>query len=189
MEVKIGPYVDWIGPYQIAQKILFWKNKDEHDVVYNLGKWLAKDKNGNSSLLNEFCQWLYNKKKRKIKVKIDDYDLWSVDSTLCHIIHPLLVKFVDNLQSTARVDKEDVPVELHSTYGEYTENDGGMSSMYSHEAWLHVLNEMIWSFDPEWDDKYGYGAEEFTHAKYDEHLKRQQKGFALFGKYFSAIWS
>ena len=27
MKVFIGKHVDWFGPYQLAEKILFWKDK------------------------------------------------------------------------------------------------------------------------------------------------------------------
>lgn len=189
MRINIGPYPDWIGPYQIAQKILFWKDKYEDDIVHDFGKFLAEDKNGNPSMLNRFCNWVDRKKKRKIKIKIDPYDTWNVDSTLSPVIHAILVEFVKDVPSTASVDREDVPEELHSTYGEYNESDGGFSTQYSHEAWLYVLNEMIYAFDPEWDKKYGFGSDSYTYANYNEHAKRQQKGYELFGKYFSRIWN
>lgn len=93
MKVYIGPYVNWIGPYQIAEKLMFWANKYEDERVFAFGKWLAENKDGNPTLLNKFCSWIHSKKNRKIKVKIDGYDTWSLDETLCHVIHPLLVEF------------------------------------------------------------------------------------------------
>ena len=35
MKVTIGKYVDWFGPFQLAEKLLFWMDKDD-DRVYNL---------------------------------------------------------------------------------------------------------------------------------------------------------
>ena len=29
MKVKIGPYKNWFGPYQLAEKILFWKDPND----------------------------------------------------------------------------------------------------------------------------------------------------------------
>ena len=52
MKVKIGPYKDFFGPYQIAEKILFWKNKYEDDSVHNLGVWLSGE------YVKEPDQWL-----------------------------------------------------------------------------------------------------------------------------------
>jgi hypothetical protein len=49
MRVKIGPYKDWFGPYQLAETIMFWvpKEKDEYGFkhtanrVHRFGEWLA----------------------------------------------------------------------------------------------------------------------------------------------------
>ena len=189
MKILIGAYVNFLGPYQIAEKILFWLDKYEDDRVYGFGTWLATDKNGNDSWLMKTCRWIHSKQKRKVKVKIHNYDTWDVDSTLNLIIHPLLVEFVKNVHSTASVDKEDVAEELHSTYGEYSESDGGMNANFSHEAWLYVLNEMIWAFDPEWDDKYGFRAAGYSYEEYKKAADRQQKSYELFGKYLTRIWN
>lgn len=48
MKVKIGPYKNWFGPYQLAEKLCFWAKEtvvDEHgmkskpDYVHNFGEW------------------------------------------------------------------------------------------------------------------------------------------------------
>ena len=189
MKVFIGPYVNFLGPYQIAEKILFWKDKYEDDIVRDFGKWLATTSTGEESLLAKVCQWIYKKKKRKVKIKVYNYDTWDVGATLSPIIFAVLTEFVKEVPSTAMVDKEDVPESLHSTYGEYREDDGGMSAAFSHEAWLYVLNEMIYAFDPEWDKKYGFGSDGHTYVRYQENAERQQRGYELFGKYFSRIWN
>ena len=49
MKVYIGPYKNWVGPYQIADALCFWaKNiEDEYgykrkpDWVHNFGTWLS----------------------------------------------------------------------------------------------------------------------------------------------------
>lgn len=189
MKVYIGPYINWVGPYQIAEKLLFWANKYEDDRVHAFGTWLATNKQGESSWLMKVCQWFHNKQKRKIKIKIHGYDLWSADETLNHVIHAVLVEFVKNIGGSPAVDKEDVPEELHSTYGEYSESDGGMSTFYSHEAWKYVLNEMIYAFDPDWDDKYGFGSDDYTPESYKKFYERKKNALRLFGKYYDGIWN
>lgn len=188
MKIYIGNYKTYIGPYQIAQMLCFWAKRDAlegyPDYVHNFGKWLAEDKNGNDSWLTKACQWLDSKRRRKIKIKIDSYDLWNLDNTLSYIIYPLLVEFRKDVPSTAMVDKGDVPEYLHSTYG--TGDD--MSAMYSHEAWLYVIDEMIHSFDPEWENKYGFGAENYVYENYKKNLERQQNGHRLFGRYLGNLW-
>lgn len=189
MKYFIGPYVNWIGPYQIAEKILFWKDKYKEDSVHNFGKWLATKSKGEDSILMKICQWIHSKQKRKVQIKIHNYDTWSVDDTLSPIIFAVLSEFVKEVPSTAMVDKADVPESLHCTYGEYNESDGGMSAAFSHEAWLYVLNEMLYAFDPEWDNKYGFCSDSYTYTSYIEHAKRRQRGYELFGKYLSRIWN
>jgi len=41
MKVYIGPYVDWIGPYQIAEKILFWIPKYDGTIATNTAKHMT----------------------------------------------------------------------------------------------------------------------------------------------------
>lgn len=41
MYVKIGKYPEWIGPYQIAEKLLFWLDKYEDRRVHKFGEFLA----------------------------------------------------------------------------------------------------------------------------------------------------
>jgi len=41
MYVKMGPYPSWFGPFQLAEKILFWKDKDD-DAVFDLERRSVK---------------------------------------------------------------------------------------------------------------------------------------------------
>ena len=50
MKVYIGPYKNWVGPYQIAEALCFWAKpvKDEYnfkripDWLHNFGTWLSQ---------------------------------------------------------------------------------------------------------------------------------------------------
>ena len=88
MKVKIGPFLTYWGPYQIAEKLLFWCNKYEDDRVSNLGEWLAGGKE-RDSWLNTFTNWVYSKRKRTVKIHIDKYDTWNMDGTMALIILPM----------------------------------------------------------------------------------------------------
>ena len=99
MKVSIGPYVNWIGPYQIADKIPFLSEETKE----NIGCWLSK------TWVNDLCNWYYSKIDRKIKVRIDHYDTWSMDNTLAHIILPMLKQLRDTKHGSQLVDDEDVP--------------------------------------------------------------------------------
>ena len=78
----MGPYKNWIGPYQIAD--LLQKVGVSENQCDKLGDWIA------DTQLSNFCNWVESKRKRKIQVRIDKYDTWSMDVTLSYIIIPML---------------------------------------------------------------------------------------------------
>lgn len=167
MKIHIGPYKNWVGPYQIAEKILFWipkydKNNFEYTKAYdkyvhNFGTWLAEDKNGNDSWLTKVCQWIDSKRKRTIKIKIHDYDIWSMDSTLALIILPMLKQLRDKKNGSQIVDLEDVPESMRTIDHEewqdqqcfefYHEPNLQKIQCDLHDRWNWVLDEMIWAFE------------------------------------------
>jgi hypothetical protein len=176
MRIKIGPYKNWIGPYQIAEKICFWvpKEKDEYgfprtqDWVHDFGTWLAEDKNGNDTWLTKVCQWVDSKKKRKVKIRIDKYDTWSMDHTLAMIVLPMLKKLREEKHGSAMVDLEDVPESMrlisHDEWDAqlcfdfYNDPDLQKIQCDVHDRWNWVMDEMIWTFeqilDDDWEDQY-----------------------------------
>jgi len=216
MKIYIGPYVNWVGPYQIAEKILFWKDKYKDDSVHNFGKWLSEDKNGKDSLLTIICQWIYSKQKRKIKIRIDDYDSWNADVTLSPIILALLKSIKESKHGSAYIDDVDVPDELKSNkpIDEYGDD------IKVHEKWTWVLDEMIWAFEQytiDWEDQYCSGVQDYKFVPVNEeapdnekcftvvdgpnntykvdydgikrHHERMVRGTTLFGKYFGSLWT
>ena len=148
MKIFIGNYINWWGPYQIVgllQKVGLSKNWCD-----KLGKWT------NDTPICTFCNWIENKRKRKIQVRIDDYDTWSMDSTLAYIILPMLKQFKDTKYGSPDIDWHDIPEELRSTSAPKKENDWVVDE-YWHERWDWVLDEMIWAFsqvNEDWQDQY-----------------------------------
>ena len=120
----------------------------------------------------------------KADVQIDSSDLWSLDFTLSKIIYPALIKFKEEETGNPAIDKEDVPEYLHSTYG----TEGDHSENYSREAWIWLLDEMIWAFgqnaNENPDEPQGWWG-----AAYKEYHERQKNAFRLFGKYFRSLWN
>lgn len=180
MRVYIGPYTNWVGPYQIAEMLCFWAKKvpDEYgckrrpDWVHDFGTWLAEDKNGNDSWLTKICQWFEKHKKRKINIRIDKYDTWSMDHTLGMIALPMLKQLRDTKHGSPLVDAEDVPEELritgHSDGSSQLELEFDGHEQYekdswdiTHRRWEWVLNEMIFAFehliDDSWEEAYRSG--------------------------------
>lgn len=156
MKVHLGPYPNWIGPYQIAEKILFWKDKyaDDDKTVHNFGKWLSK------TPLNKICKYIHSKKKRKEVVKIDYYDVWSLNHTLALIIHPALIMMKERKHGGPWTDDDDVPLELKSTSAPPKENEWDTDDNWF-KRWEWILDEMIWAFgelkNDDWEQKYHNG--------------------------------
>lgn len=168
MKVYIGPYKNWIGPYQIADMIFFWVEKYPSDELANRWDYRLHDKFGDflagkddrETWLMKFCLWVQSKRKRKIKVKIDPYDTWGMDHTLALIVLPMLKQLKATKHGSPNVDDEDVPDHLKSTAADPKENEWDIDSNH-HARWDWVLDEMIQAFeclvDEDWDDKYWTG--------------------------------
>lgn len=171
MYVKLGKYCNFIGPYQIAEKILFWMDKHKDDRVHNLGKWLAENKDGSDSWLTKVCQWVNSKKKRKVVVKLDPWDTWSMDSTLAIIILPMLRQLKDKQHGAGGVDDIDVPEHLRRSSAPPVEEHD--TDMFWFARWEYVMNELIWTFeqlqpDNDWEDQYHSGQHDIEWKEIDE---------------------
>jgi hypothetical protein len=189
MKVNIGKYTNWVGPYQLANKFEWLIGEDKAD---KLGDWL------NETWVKDFCKWVDSKKKRKITVKIDYWDTWSLDHTLALIILPALKECKECKEGLGSpfTNDEDVPVELRSTSAPPNKDETGTDDL--HDArWEWIVNEMIWSFqqivDDNWETKF-YHRDKKDHERYDveghrKYQERISKGLVLFGKYYQALWT
>ena len=185
MKVKIGPYKNWFGPYQLAELICFWAKpvedeygmKSKPDWVHNFGEWLAHgsvepdpevgdirswDRVRHETLLSKFLTWIHSKKKRKIQVHIDRWDTWSMDDTLAHIILPMLKQLKETKHGAPQVDIDDVPKHLKPTKKALAAyNKDGTTDEQFFERWDWVLDEMIFAFDSKvndnWEDQFETG--------------------------------
>ncbi len=220
MKIKIGPYLNCFGGYQLAEKICFWAKpvKDEYgfesapEWVDNFGEWLSE------TWIHTFLQWTYNKRKRNIKIHIDNYDTWNMEITLAYIIVPLLKQLRDETHGYpiefATEDDDSGYQRLFEGEGFEFDEDAGS------DAWTETLNKMIWAFeqviDFDWEDQYRTGKADFQWADSDyedgtglkystmidgpnhtlevdlvgmrKHQERMQEGFDLFGKYYHGLW-
>lgn len=137
MKINIGPYKNWFGPYQLAEKLCFWAKKetDEYGIerkpkwVHNFGEYLATGRvnDDKSLLLNDeddehktllyrFMLWVDSKRKRREYIRIDEYDTWNMDRTLAMIILPMLKQLKDCKHGSPHVDLDDVPEHLRLVY-------------------------------------------------------------------------
>jgi hypothetical protein len=83
--------------------------------------------------------------EQEIKVEIDKWDTWSMDHTLAHIIHPMLIQLRNTNHGSPYIEDEDVPDELKSTSAASKENEWDIDENH-HKRWTWVLDEMIWAF-------------------------------------------
>ena len=211
MRVKLGKYIHWIGPYQIADMIFFWLERWPGDELeqrwdYRLhdrfGDWLA------STWVADFCEWVQSKRKRTVKVHIDSYDVWSMDSTLSLIIHPMLVKLKTQKHGFGWVHDKDVPKHLRSTQPGARDgltNDYDWDNL-AEQRYEWLLDELIWTFEQLSKD--GNDDQFYDHSESNKepdmmksieklkvdrtglkaHWKRIDNGLILFGKYFRTLW-
>lgn len=167
MRVSIGPFKNWIGPYQIAEWLTtFTVNGigDEDDITFKLikdphqfGNWLAGGDEGESMLMKA-CEWIQSKRQRKVKIHIDKYDTWNMDGTMALIILPMLKQLQATKHGGPFTDDEDVPDELKSTSAAPKENDWDTDSNHF-KRWDWIMDEMIWTFeqlqpDCDWEAQY-----------------------------------
>jgi hypothetical protein len=201
MKVWIGPYTKWVGPYQLAEKLMFWvpQEKDEYgfshtaDRVHKFGEWLAhgsvepEPKVGEAlvdnrplTLLAKFLNWIYSKQKRTIIVKIDKWDTWSMDHTLAHIILPMLKQLQETKHGSQIVDFEDVPENLRTTNSpeysdqqcfEFYREDEDDKDL--HARWEWVVGEMIWAFEQHIDEN---AENQFHTGKHDQRWVKCEDG-------------
>lgn len=202
MKVKIGPYINYYGVFQLTDLFLKPFIKDE-DKLFEIGKTIDEK----FPFINNFCQWIYDKRKRTVKVKIDNYDVWSMDHTLSLIILPMLKKLKDQKHGTPIVNLEDVPEHLRPSEAEQAHMDEtGETDDKFQARWDYILDEMIWTFTQlttdnhddqfydmsEWDDSNDM-SDNFSKIKVDEagrdaHNKRIPNGTRLFGVYYQGLW-
>lgn len=191
MKVKIGKYKSHITPYHLADWLCWWVPdvKDEYglptkpDWVHKFGEWLAYGSiepdptpenptrplfgDRKVTMLYRFLIWICNLRERKISVRIDPWDTWSMDHTLAYIVLPMLKQVREGSHGSPHVEDEDVPEHLRSTSArpltEEEQNCGGTDEFF-HDRWLWVLDEMIFAFeskvDDSWQDQFYSGVSE-----------------------------
>ena len=163
----------------------------------------------------KFLEWVDKKKSRKVKVQIDRWDVWNCDSTLGYIIRPMLQKLKVEKNGSPYVDPQDVPEHLRPK-NEYPSPENDHLDDTHHERWEWVLDQMIFAFETleggnneDWDRQF-HGESNMMMTKlkngnyqlnsedaldsfdidgYKEYQKDIQRGFELFGKYFTALWT
>lgn len=121
---------------------------------------------------------------RKIEVRIDKWDVWSLDHTLALIIHPALIKIRESKHGAPLVDDSDVPDELKSTNSSPKEHEWDIDDFFF-DRWNWVIDEMIWAFSEILNESEDVKSTDEVEA----YMIRMDRAFMLFGKYFRNLWT
>ena len=211
MKVKMGKPHEWIGPYQLASMLQYVGVSE--DRCHQIGKWLSND---HKSWLEKACTWIHNKKPNRIKVHIDRWDTWGMDSTLAYIILPMLKQLRDTKHGSpgSMPAFEQTSNSAQLSFDFYEEGDEAAWEA-GHQQWKEILDEMIWGFEQintDWEDQYWRVHPELDLDDYPEdegkdiipvrwkvegdcdyegmrkHGERIQAAMELFGKYYLNLW-
>ena len=200
MKIKIGPYRNWFGPYQFAEALCFWAKETPDDYgikskpewVHSFGHWLAHGvapreravgevyswNDGDklpTTLLYKFLLWIDSKKNRKISVKLDRYDTWSMDHTLSLIVVPMLKQLKATKHGSPYVEIEDFLDSTRIKIGEDGKPDRLDSDDDTHVRWDWVLDEMIYAFECAIDEDWEL---QFNTGKHDIYWERKENGLS-----------
>ena len=183
MRAYIGSTRDVVTVYHLSDALVYLGVSPA--VCDRVGDWLSKH------------QWLvvalakltkhYNEKQR-VLVELDDYDTWNADETLAHVILPVLKQLQRTKTRFLHVDESDLPTGLGLRTGENNQ-------VTPQQQWTWVIQQMIWSFEQLLNSD--QALQRFfdqnhccvDQAAFDEYLLQQQRGFELFGKYYTELWS
>jgi hypothetical protein len=125
---------------------------------------------------------------QKVEVHIDNYDTWSMDYTLAHIVLPMLKQLKETKHGAPDVDDLDVPRYLRRSIEEKTKyTTEGITDDLWFERWDWVLDEMIYAFDCKaTKDEVVFRIDDCGAQKKEQN--RISNGFRLFGKYYENLW-
>jgi hypothetical protein len=175
MKVNIGTYKSWFGPHQMAD--LLQKVGVSEDRCYKIGEWLSE------TPVTWVCQKIEDKRKRKISIKIDKWDTWSMDHTLSLIVLPMLKQLKER--------KHGAPADMEGfgrcSYNNGTQTHFGFYKQGDEDAdaagftqWDGILEKMIWSFteivkdeDPDF-----WIVKPVWHDKWDDNWVEEENGMS-----------
>ena len=182
MKVYIGPYNRrWVSA--IHHRYMNRKyNCDWYNNHNNFERFLEKVESLLQAVYNATINKILDKfPEQRIKIRIDDYDIWSMDDTLAHIISPMLNKLKEHKHGSAYVDNEDVPENLQYTPDPGNPDNPDHDNLIE-KRWTYVIDEMLWAFERKAECDYSYDDD------YKDRQTRMTNGFRLFGKYYEALW-
>jgi hypothetical protein len=101
-------------------------------------------------------------------VKIDNYDTWSMDTTLTPIILPMLKQLKETKHGAPFTEDADVPERLRSTTpaAQRAKKESWDTDGNHFKRWDWILDEMIWAFeqlaDDDWEAQFHTGTSDIV---------------------------
>lgn len=128
--------------------------------------------------------------ERHVSVHIEDFDVYSMDNTLAHVVVPMLKK----LKSVKIGIPGDLVHEIHE-FNEQSELHLDLTAKeldklefeQAEKKWNDIMDKMIWSFEQAMND-YEDLYEEVAKGELESYEKKLAEGFNLFGKYYRSLW-
>ena len=198
MKVYIGKYKKDYTPYLIAEfviKTLFFfipkKTDEDGDIVESdfvnrktnkLHLFLLYGFTPKNKKETSFSKFLYKyccNRKRKVKIKTYNYNIYNADQDLSFIILAVLKKFKNTTHSSPCVADCDVPKSLKSVKSESSEYDKNLEDEKFFKRWDYVLDTMIETFILLSKDRQCISEKENN---------KIEKGLRLFSKYYTQFW-
>lgn len=173
MKVNIGPYRNGVFAYQLLGDKFYERFPEEKADRVEI-------------VIQKVLDWtinLFYTSKRKVYVKIHNYDTFNADNTLAHIIHPMLIQLKKTKHGYPQVELEDVPVEHQKEIKE--------GNLYVEEHWDYILDEMIWAFGEikeEYPNEPWQKGQPNVEESYRKYWDRIFNGTRLFGVYYNCLW-
>ena len=128
------------------------------------------------------------------KIEVDDWDIWNVDYTLACVIHPVLLKYRENLTGYPEL-WEDVMITSHNydrqlhfdIFDEKVERD------YLIKKWKDTVDKMCRAFGmivekETWEDTWLDKSYHESKIRETEYYEAIDEGLALFAKYYHNLW-
>lgn len=183
MKIKIGEYLNFWGPYQIIELLTHVGVSEDtcHRWAENSPEWFTN-----------LCEWIHSKRHRKIKVHIDKWDTWSMDSTLACIILPMLIQLKDKKHGSPGSLEEFSQTSNSAQHCfDFYEEDDAVAWQKGADHWDVIMDKMIYSFgeiDKDDEPTFWINKGEYDKVKAMEYYNKVQEGLDLFGKYYQNLW-
>lgn len=194
----------WVSPYTVIEKVMFWREIDRDELLV---KWWHKKLEPICEAVSKLGTFLVGK---RALVKVDYWDIWSLDDSLAQVILPCLIKLKESKCGHGLVDDADVPEELgiRSTQCKEKWNPDHGWDPNSESRYTWVLDEMIFAMhhivNSDWEEIFYWsqenkhkfpevvemiGSGEYDYKGSQKVQERIQRGCELFGKYFRSLWT